>query len=441
MWWYSALIALLSYVIIVVIFRLLFPEKHLDWSSIDLSQTNYPDSFQWGVATAAHQIEGNNHNNWSEFENNTGIEKSGGACNHWKLWKTDFDLLEELGVSNYRFSIEWSRIQPERDTWNEEAVGVYSEMVDDLLKRGIKPVVTLHHFTHPVWFEELGGFYQKENISYWVDYCERLFGVLGDRVNDWCTVNEPEVVSIMGYQMKMFPPGKRSVLKTIRVMRNMIDAHSQVYHRLKSHSSEIRVGLAKNITLFDPLYRWNLVHWITSIVLDYVWNGAIISALSKGRMFGRKLPSAKSSVDFIGLNYYTHVLASPFLPQTTEIDLPKRSHEVMTEFGYPMYAEGLERSVKKLSKLKVPIEITENGVADSEDTLRPEHLKRHLWMVSELLKQGYDIRSYYHWSLFDNFEWAEGYKLRFGLYHVNYETQERTLRESGKLYQSIIKNS
>jgi beta-glucosidase len=133
-------------------------------------------------------------------------------------------------------------------------------------------------------------------------------------------------------------------------------------------------------------------------------------------------------------------LVSPFLPQTIEVDLPKRSHEIMTEFGYPMYAEGLKRSVELLKPLNVPIEITENGVADSDDSLRPIHLKRHLWMISEMIKSGADIHSYYHWSLMDNFEWAEGYSLRFGLYHVDYETQERTLRSSGELYRKIVSN-
>ena len=128
------------------------------------------------------------------------------------------------------------------------------------------------------------------------------------------------------------------------------------------------------------------------------------------------MKSTKNSLDFIGLNYYTHILTSPFLPQTTEVDLPSRKGQEMTEFGYPMYAEGLERAVKMVSKLNIPIEITENGVADSKDVLRPIHLKRHLWVLSELLSKGFDIRSYFHWSLMDNFEWAEGYSLRFGLY-------------------------
>ena len=314
-------------------------------------------------------------------------------------------------------------------------------MIDDLISRNIKPMVTLHHFSHPIWFEKMGGFTNRENIELWVDYCLQIFEQLNEKVSDWCTVNEPEVFSIMGYHMKMFPPGEGSVFKTIRVMKNMIYAHSSLYPKLKSINPEARIGLAKNITLFDPLKRWNLLHWITSIALNYIWNGAIISALKRGRMFGSKIENAKNSFDFIGLNYYTHVLASPFLPQTTEIDLPKRKHEIMTDFGYPMYAEGLERAVMLMSKLNVPIEITENGVADSDDKLRPIHLKRHIWQLSKLISQGHDIRSYYHWSLMDNFEWAEGYKLRFGLYHVDYQTQERKLKQSGIDYQEIIKST
>ena len=311
-------------------------------------------------------------------------------------------------------------------------------MIDDLLSRGIEPMITLHHFSHPIWFEDKGGFLNQENIHHWVDYCERVFTALSDRVKNWCTVNEPEVFAIMGYHMKLFPPGKGSIRKTIRVMQNVVRAHATVYHSLKAIKPEARIGLAKNITIFDPLRRWNLLHWLTTFILNHIWNGAMISALTKGKMFGRRISQAKGSLDYIGLNYYTHALVSPFIPQTIEVDLPKRPHEVMTEFGYPMYAEGLERSVEMLTPLGVPIEITENGVADSEDSLRPEHLKRHLWIISEMLKKGQDIRSYYHWSLMDNFEWAEGYSLRFGLYNVNYETQERTLRNSGKIYRQII---
>lgn len=440
-WWIYLLSGVVVYFSIIIILSLRFPEKYLNWNDLDYEKYSFPDNFTWGVATASHQIEGNNKNNWTDFEQKTGIEKSAEACEHWIRWKEDFNLIEQLGVNSYRLSIEWSRIQPEKGEWDQSAVDQYCEMVDDLLSRNIRPMITLHHFSHPIWFEELGGFYNRENISFWVDYCQRIFELLNEKVNDWCTINEPEVFSIMGYHMKMFPPGKSSVFKTIRVMKNMIYAHASAYRTLKNINPQARVGLAKNVTLFDPLRRWNLLHWITTLILNYIWNGAIISGLKKGRMFGSKIDNAKNSFDFIGLNYYTHVLTSPFLPQTTEIDLPKREHETMTDFGYTMYAEGLERAVKLVSKLNVPIEITENGVADSDDKLRPLHLKRHIWQISKLIEQGHDIRSYYHWSLMDNFEWAEGYKLRFGLYHVDYNTQERTLKQSGMDYQKVIQSN
>ncbi len=434
-------IILLAYFFIVGFLHIFLPEKHLNWSEVNTNNLNFPETFTWGVATASHQIEGGNSNNWTQFEEREKKEASGDACDHWNLWASDHDMLVELGVTSYRFSIEWSRIEPEEGEWNEDAIEVYSAMVDSLLAKGIEPMITLHHFSHPIWFEEKGGFYERNNLPYFVDYCAKIYPYFADRVNKWCTVNEPDVFSIMGYHMGMFPPGKRSPVKAIRVMTNVMIAHGEVYHRLKEINPNSYIGLAKNVTIFDPYRRWNLLHWLTSFALNYIWNGAIISALSRGRMYGKSVHRVKKSADFIGLNYYTHVLTSPFLPQTTEIDLPSRKHETITEFGYPMYAEGLERATKWLQKLSIPIEITENGVADAEDKLRPIHLKRHLWVIGNLISNGADIRSYYHWSLMDNFEWAEGYSMRFGLYEVDYESQTRSLRESGKIYQQIIRDN
>ena len=437
-WTTLGISALVTYIAIVSFFHLIFPEKHLDWTKVNLDKIEFPDAFTWGVATAAHQIEGGNVNNWTQFEASESKEPSGLACDHWGRWQQDHELLVELGVNSYRFSIEWSRIEPNEGDWNIEVIEKYSAMVDSLIAKGIEPMITLHHFSHPIWFEEKGGFYERENLCYFVDYCNRIFPYFSSRVTKWCTVNEPDVFSIMGYHMGMFPPGQRSPIKAIRVMKNVMIAHGEVYHNLKSLSPNSYIGLAKNVTIFDPYRRWNLLHWLTSFALNYIWNGAIISALKRGRMYGTSVKRVRKSADFIGLNYYTHVLTSPFLPQTTEIDLPARKHETVTEFGYPMYAEGLDRATKWLQKLNIPIEITENGVADATDSLRPNHLRRHLWIIAQLISEGADIRSYYHWSLMDNFEWAEGYSLRFGLYHVDYESQTRTLRDSGMMYQQII---
>jgi beta-glucosidase len=222
-------------------------------------------------------------------------------------------------------------------------------------------------------------------------------------------------------------------------MKNMMRAHGSVYHLLKEKQPDVEIGLAKNVTLFDPLNRWSPIDWIVARILDYLWNGAWRNGIMKGKMFGAKIPEAKGTADFIGLNYYTHFLTGLFMPTSTEeLEFAKRKHEITTEFGYPMYAEGFRRAIEFISPLSVPIEITENGVADENDTLRPLHLKRHLWILSEAIKEGFDIRSYHHWSLMDNFEWAEGYKMKFGLYSVDFETQTRYLRDSGVIYQKII---
>jgi choline kinase len=207
-----------------------------------------------------------------------------------------------------------------------------------------------------------------------------------------------------------------------------------------------QIGLVKNINIFDPYRRWNPLHRFQANLLDGMFNRCWIQGLKTGRF---KPPSAlrsvsvdglKGSSDFIGVNYYTHLLATPFMPTKVEIDPLIRPWEERTDFRYPMYAEGLKRAFEMVASLGLPIIVTENGVADDDDDMRPEHVRRHLQITSEAIANGHDIRGFYHWSLMDNFEWAEGYEQCFGLYHVNFETQERTLRDSGALYASIVQS-
>lgn len=438
----SAFIAFVIFKITLISYRRRrYPEPHYDWSQINTDEISFPQDFHWGTATAAHQVEGSLSNNWSTHEVVKGLEQSGFACDHWNRWEEDYNLLSELGVSSYRCSIEWSRLEPEQGVWKEEALQTYSAMVDDLIARKIRPVITLHHFSHPQWWEAKGGFADKENIAAFVHYCERVFDTLSDRVDIWVTINEPTVFSSMGYGLGFFPPGRRSLRLTLRVMRHVMLAHARVYRSLKATRPDAQIGIAKNVTLFDPRNRWSPIDWPLSRLLEWLWNGAWRNGITNGRMLFTAIPEAKDSLDFVGLNYYTHVLTGVSIGALRRLEFPKRDQEVATEFGYPMYAEGFRRAIEFLAPLGVPIEITENGVADAADTLRPEHLKRHLWVLSEAIKDGYDVRSYHHWSLMDNFEWAEGYSMRFGLYHVDFETQERTLRSSGELYKEIISSN
>lgn len=435
-----AVVAFAAFKLTLILYRRRrYPEPHEDWSIIDLDDISFPKEFHWGTATAAHQVEGHLTNNWSEHERRKGLELSGAACDHWNRWPSDFQLLSDLEMTSYRFSIEWSRLEPQEGVYDDEALAVYSAMVDDLVARGIRPVVTLHHFSHPQWWEAKGGFADESNLALFLRHCERVFDALSDRVSTWVTINEPTVFSTMGYTLGMFPPGKRSLRLTLRVMRNLLRAHAMVYHTLKSKRREVQIGIAKNVTLFDPKNRWSPVDWPLARLLEWFWNGAWRSGILNGKMWFTEIPQAKGSLDFVGLNYYTHVLTGLSLPALRNLKFPKRTHEVATEFGYPMYAEGFRRAIEFLQPLGVPIEVTENGVADANDTLRSEHLKRHLWVLSKAIEDGHDVRSYHHWSLLDNFEWAEGYAMRFGLHEVNYETQERTLRSSGQVYREIAR--
>ena len=449
LWWEMVLIAIGAYALTILVLSLRNPETHIDWSKQDLENLKFPSDFSWGVATASHQIEGDNQNNWSQFESSQGLEASGSACDHWNRWKDDFDLIGNLNVGYYRFSLEWSRVQPQEGEWDGVAIQQYSEMVDNLLARNIEPMVTLHHFSHPIWFQNKGGFEVEANVEDWIVFSQKMFEVLSDRVKWWCTINEPAVFTTMGYVLGEFPPGARSFKQTRAVATNMMRAHARCYRALKSmlRGDDVQIGLVKNINIFDPYRRWNLVHWVQAKLLDEMFNRCWLRGLRNGRfrapssLFSTKIPGLKGSSDFIGVNYYTHLLATPFMPTTVEIDPLIRPWEERTDFRYPMYAEGLRRSFDMVANLKMPIFVTENGVADDDDDMRPEHIRRHLWITAKAISDGMDIRGFYHWSLMDNFEWAEGYTQRFGLYHVNFETQERTLKDSGQLYADVVKDN
>ena len=428
-------------------------EEHRNWSDVDytklLNGQAFPPNFMWGVATASHQIEGGNTNNWTRFEPTSKSGQSSGiACDHWNRKEEDLELIQNLNVTHYRFSLEWSRIEPTMGEWDEDAIAWYSDLVDRLLERGIQPMVTLHHFTNPLWWEDLGAFEKESNIIYWIRFSSRMFEALSDRVEWWCTINEPAVYASMGYILGEFPPGERSFKKTRRVSLNLMRAHARCYRTLKSmaNGSMTKIGLVKNINIFDPYRRWNPLHRFQANLLDGMFNRCWINGLKTGRF---KPPSAlrsvsieglKGSSDFIGVNYYTHLLATPFMPTKVEIDPLIRPWEERTDFRYPMYAEGLKRAFEMVASLNLPMIVTENGVADDDDDMRPEHVRRHLQITSEAIADGHDILGFYHWSLMDNFEWAEGYEQCFGLYHVDFETQKRTLRESGALYASIAKS-
>ena len=413
----------------------------------------------WGTATAAHQVEGNNTNNnwyaWEHQKDSNGKsrihnnDKSGIAANHWNLYRDDISLMNDLGVGYYRFSVEWSKIEPENGIINEKALEHYRDVCIALIDSGLTPVITLHHFSHPIWFEELGAFEKEENIEHYIRFSELVFNKLSDIVPIWCTINEPAVYVTQGYFNGVFPPGKKDPLLAGYVMRNLLNAHVQVYQRLKSlpNGENVQIGLVKNITQLDPLRRWHILDWYFSGILNDVFTNSTLNLFSKGE-FDFYLPAmanvsyknydAINSLDFIGLNYYSrwHVKGQLNLAEPFTFEL--RPQDIQTDMPYAIYPEGFYKAVKTIAKLNVPIIITENGIADDKDDRRSLFIKRYLYALFKTIEEGYDIRGYFYWSLMDNFEWAEGYMMKFGLYDVDFNTQDRTLRSGSQSFVDIV---
>ena len=443
---------------LTIFFNIRYKELRWNWSEIDINKISFPKSFIWGTATASHQVEGNCENNWSEFEK--GIKSDGSpnikdnqisglACDHWNRYKEDIKLIKKLGVEHYRFSVEWSKIEPKMGKYNKEALEHYSNLIDDLLKNNIKPVITLHHFCHPIWFDEIGAFEKKENISYLVSFSKRVFDEYSDRVKYWCTINEPGVVAVQGYFTGMFPPGEQNGPKTAHVFKNLLESHVQIYHALKSHinGSKVKIGIVKNINQFEPWRRYHLFDWLFTIALNHIFNWSTINFLKTGKLKFR-IPGlmwlthenldAKNSLDFFGLNYYSHNHIKFNLFKKDYSELKYHSRDIMTDMPYTIYAEGIYRAIELVSCLKVPILITENGVADKDDNIRSEYITKYLYAVSKAIDDGYNVVGYYYWSLMDNFEWAFGYDMRFGLYHVDFNNQKRTLKKGSKKFVDIV---
>ena len=453
-------IIILVYIFSILVLHFKYPEMSWDWDNISIKELTFPKEFKWGTATASHQVEGNSINNWSKFEREvnsngdpriSGNQRSGDACDHWNRYPEDILLIKNLGVSHYRFSIEWSKIQSSQDTFDSDAISHYHAMIDTIIDNDLIPVLTLHHFTHPLWFDDLGAFEKSENIKLFVKFCERIFEEYSGKVPIWCTINEPAVVSTQGYFSGMFPPGKKDAQLSAVVLKNLLEAHVKSYHSLKKleNGDRVKIGIVKNINQFDPWRRWNLLDWIISGAVNQFFNISSVQFLSTGK-FKIHIPGlawikhenedAINSTDFFGLNYYSHNHLKVKLFSKELFSMEYKNNDILTDMPYTIYPEGIYRAIKYVSILKVPIMITENGIADHLDDRRELYIKRYLYSVSKAIKDGYNVVGYFYWSFMDNFEWAFGYDMKFGLYSVDFKTQKRELRKGANAFIDIVKN-
>jgi beta-glucosidase len=411
---------------------------------------HFPDGFKWGVATAAHQVEGDNVNNdWWAWEQEEGHIQEGHqskkACNWWESAEGDFDRAAKLGLNAMRLSVEWSRIEPRPGEFDDSALARYAEMLQDLRSRAIEPMVTLHHFTNPLWLAEDGGWENPEAVDRFARFARRVVEALGEHCNLWCTINEPNVYGYLGYLDGVWPPGKSDQKAAFCVMRHMLLAHADAYREIHEVQPGARVGLAHNMRILDPAHPGSQLDQRAANLADRAFNQAILTALDKGRWM---LPLGfgpawrlRGTLDWIGLNYYTRELVA-FDRTQRESLYTRRLHASdaeMLDGGYgEFYPHGLFRCLKRLDRLGLPIYVTENGIPDEDDDQRPRYLLTHLHEMWHAIQMCYPVRGYYHWTLVDNFEWAEGWSLRFGLYSLSLKNKSRKPRQSAQLYADVI---
>jgi beta-glucosidase len=425
----------------------------------DYTAMSFPRDFLWGTSTAAHQVEGHHtSNNWTQWESEKGRivtgEKSGAACDHWNRYEQDIGLMRELGCNAYRFSLSWDKLQPEEGKWDKGAVRHYHDELDALRRSGIEPMITLHHFTQPLWFDRKGGFEREENVATFVAFCERVFDEYASKCRYWCTINEPEVYVAGGWLKGGFPPGKDDVAMAGRVLYHLMLAHVRVYRALKAKQQYaahgVQIGLVKNVFQMDPYNPLNPLDVYVARVVDGAFNGTILDYLRTGS-YRFSMPGIKTFApppdrdapncyDFMGLNYYSHFLVQFFPSKGQAFRLRHPKGAVMTDMPHTIYPEGLYRAIVRVARVRrnVPVIVTENGIADAADDRRQFYIRRYLAAAHRALREGINLRGYFYWSLLDNFEWAQGYKMRFGLYEVNFETQERRLRDGAKFFRDAI---
>jgi len=411
---------------------------------------HFPKGFLWGTATAAHQIEGGNKNNdWWLFEKQPGRIKTGDsseiACDHWNRYKEDFALITRLKNNAYRMSIEWSRVFPEPGRVDRAALDHYHRMIDELLRRKITPFVTLLHFTIPIWWMRRGGLLNQspEHLDHFRQFCELIGTEFRKKIKFWNTINEIDIL-ITGYLSDEMPPTGNSFFKAIRAENTLFKMHAIAYHTVKKTNPSARVGVVHNMLMVRPYRPRSLADRLLASFADHLFNGSLFRALKTGRLFAglRAHTGLKNSSDFIGLNYYNFLLVSHRLPglvaSANENPLCGKER-LCAGIGWEPYPEGFLESMRRIKRELpgTPIYITENGIGTDDDAWRSKCLIDHLKMVHQAIGEGIDVRGYFHWSLIDNFEWAQGYSSRFGLVHVDFKTQRRSIKGSGRLYAGI----
>jgi beta-glucosidase len=407
----------------------------------------FPKDFLWGVSTSAYQIEGGIHNDWSEWERSklriTRLQRKlasgqeslelrncqpedficGQACDSYNRYEEDLDLVKNLGCGAFRMGIEWARVEPAEGQFNMEEIEHYRRVLAAAKKRNLKIVLTLWHWTNPVWLVNKGGWANKKIIDYFIRYTELIVKELGEYVDFWIVLNEPMVPLTNGYLTGKFPPSKKfNIFCAVKMFKNLVRAYKKSYDIIHSFFPNTQVSVTQLVSCFLPARKWCLVETFFAMIAKYFSNYLFLDRI-------------KEKFDFIGFDYYFYHRVVWYPP------FKKNLNKKTTDMGWEIYPAGIYDVLKDLAKYNKPIYVMENGLADADDQERADFIINHLKYVHQAIRNGIDVRGYFYWSLLDNFEWAAGWAPKFGLYEVDRKTFKRTPRPSVEVYRDICKNN
>jgi beta-glucosidase len=379
----------------------------------------FPESFQFGTSTSAYQIETAKDHDWLGIKSKDGYIFNR-TTDHEKRYDEDVEIIASV-APNYRMSLMWSRLQTKpMANFDEETKIEYHKLLSTLKSKNVNIMMVIHHFANPNWFAKAGGWTKEKNVILWFDYACKLVDEYGDYVSIWNTFNEPNLYTTLSYALGEFPPYKYNIISAYKVIKNISRAHNLIYDYLKIKYPEKMVGISHNCAIF---HGHNMFGTVPAKLAD-LW-------------YMEYLPKYFSKSDYIGMSYYARISYDPFpisfLYTPEKIKKANKHHDDIWEY----YPDGLKSCIHRYALLKKPIIITENGICTSDDTKRVRAIKDYTKIIHDAISENVDIRAYYHWSTWDNFEWTLGPTYRFGLYECDLKTMERRKKPSADLYATL----
>lgn len=431
-----------------------------------VDRKDFGPNFVFGAATAAYQIEGGQTDGrgtsiWDTFSATPGNVKNAEsgliACDHYHRWPEDLDLIRDGGFDGYRFSLAWPRLIPEgTGAINDKGVDFYDRLIDGMLERGLKPFATLYHWDLPSPLQDKGGWMNRDIANWFGEYAALVGRKFGDRLTATATINEPWCVAFLSHFLGIHAPGYRDVRAAARAMHHVLLAHGTGIDALRAEGTK-NLGIVLNLEKSEPATD-SPADALAANIGDALFNRWYLGGVFKGQYpeeltavlapylptdWEKDLPVISRPLDWVGINYYTRGLYRAS-PETPLLPIAKAQGPLETnDLGWEIYPQGLTDLLVRVSTeyTKVPIYVTENGMSEDNDERRVAYYDAHLQAVNAAQKQGADVRGYFAWSLLDNYEWAEGYSSRFGIVHVDYETQKRTPKGSYRAFQGMLHNT